>query len=222
MKQGMKDMYGKIKGKLVENKKIIISVGVIAVVLVVIISAINKVSVPTLTLKSPGKVELKGDDKVVIPAVMSNLPDNIYPAASVAISFDNSKLEFVELTIGTMKTYDDYDELSGEEPHYKIPQWTYNSSIANKEGEIRAMYLDTTAGKNAYNKEGFKKETQDIPFKLVFKVKDSVLPSEELKLGIKEAVFATVTGEVDKSTLSTKNNYSELKTKDATIKFVAP
>ena len=34
--------------------------------------------------------------------------------------------------------------------------------MANQEGEIKAMYLDTTAGKNAYVISGFEKNKKDI------------------------------------------------------------
>lgn len=215
LKEKIIKVYEKIKG----NKKAII-VGVV-VIATVSIGAIGLkiLSVPTLTLESPKTMSSTNRDEIVIPAVLSKLPNNSYPATSVSIKFDNNKLEFVGLTIGTMQVYNDYDETKDEDPRYKIPQWIYNADVANQEGEIRAMYLDTTAGKNAYVQDGFKKKTNDMPFKLVFKLKDSVIPNEKIEVAINEAVFATVTGDVDKSTLSTKDNYGKLNVKDATIKI---
>lgn len=91
--------------------------------------------------------------------------------------------------------------------------------MANEEGEIKAMYLDTTAGKNAYVISGFEKNKKDIPFQLVFKLKDSVIKNDELAIEIEEAVFATVNGDADKTTLSTKDSYGKLKVKDGVLKI---
>ena len=83
------------------------------------------------------------------------------------------------------------------------------------------MYLDTTAGKNAYVSSGFEKEKKDIPFQLIFKLKDSVIPNDELVIEIEEAVFATINGDVDKTTLSTKDSYGKLKVRDGIIRITS-
>ena len=57
-----------------------------------------------------------------------------------------------------MESYDDYDKSKVEKPNFKIPEWIYNKYFANQEGIIKEMYLDTTALKNAYNVDGFKKK----------------------------------------------------------------
>ena len=206
----------KIKGK----KKFLIGGAIIFVVAVVCIFIFKDIKTPTLKLEVPTeKITANYKDEIIVPAVLSNLPDNEYPAASVSIKFDNNKLEFVGINIGTMETYNDYDPERDEEPSYKIPQWTYNEEVANQEGEIKAMYLDTTAGKNAYVISGFEKNKKDIPFQLVFKLKDSVIKNDELAIEIEEAVFATVNGDVDKTTLSTKDSYGKLKVKDGVLKI---
>ena len=206
----------KIKGR----KKFLIGGAIIFVVLVVCIFIFKDIKTPTLKLEVPTeKITANYKDEIIVPAVLSNLPDNEYPAASVSIKFDNNKLEFVGINIGTMETYNDYDPERDEEPSYKIPQWTYNEEVANQEGEIKAMYLDTTAGKNAYVISGFEKNKKDIPFQLVFKLKDSVIKNDELAIEIEEAVFATVNGDVDKTTLSTKDSYGKLKVKDGVLKI---
>lgn len=206
----------KIKGK----KKFLIGGAIIFVVAVVCIFIFKDIKTPTLKLEVPTeKITANYKDEIIVPAVLSNLPDNEYPAASVSIKFDNNKLEFVGINIGTMETYNDYDPERDEEPSYKIPQWTYNEEVANEEGEIKAMYLDTTAGKNAYVISGFEKNKKDIPFQLVFKLKDSVIKNDELAIEIEEAVFATVNGDVDKTTLSTKDSYGKLKVKDGVLKI---
>lgn len=206
--------------KMKEKKMFFIGGSIIFVVAVVCIFIFKDIKTPTLKLEVPTeKITANYKDEIIVPAVLSNLPDNEYPAASVSIKFDNNKLEFVGINIGTMETYNDYDPERDEEPSYKIPQWTYNEEVANQEGEIKAMYLDTTAGKNAYVISGFEKNKKDIPFQLVFKLKDSVIKNDELAIEIEEAVFATVNGDVDKTTLSTKDSYGKLKVKDGVLKI---
>lgn len=220
MSSKIKDMFSKLIELIKEKKKIFITGAVIIAGVILCYVVTMNILTPTLKLQSPDKkISSSYKEEIVIPATLSRLPDDSYPATSVSIKFDNSKLEFVDFTIGTMQTYNDYDETKGEEAKFKNPQWVYNVEIANQEGEINAMYLDTTAGKNAYSKNGFKRKEKDIPFKLVFKLKDSVIPNDKLIIDIEEAVFATVTGDTDKTTLSTKDNYGKLKALDATIKI---
>ena len=204
--------------RIKESKKLWIGGGILLLILGICIVIFNNTKAPTLTLKVPNeKISVTNKDEIIIPAVLSSLPDNEYPAASVSIKFNNNKLEFVGINIGTMETYNDYDPERDGVPSYKIPQWTFNKDVANKDGVIKAMYLDTTAGKNAYVKSGFEVDKKDIPFQLVFKLKDSVIPSDKLIIEIEEAVFATVNGDSDKTTLSTKDNYGKLNVKDGVI-----
>lgn len=210
--------------KIKENKKIWISGGIIVLTITLVLSIFifSIKTTPTLKLKvSSEKISSNYKEEIIIPAVLSKLPDNEYPAASVEIKFDNNKLEFVGISIGTMETYNDYDPERDDEASYKIPQWSYNEEVANQEGVIKAMYLDTTAGKNAYISSGFEKEKKDIPFQLIFKLKDSVIPNDELVIEIEEAVFATINGDVDKTTLSTKDSYGKLKVRDGIIRITS-
>lgn len=220
----MKDKFNEICIKTKDffrNNKKKITIGLVAVVLVIGGTFfVKNIGTPKLVLEGPTqKISASNRDEIVIPAVLSKLPNNSYPAASVAINFDKNKLEFVEIRIGTMEAYDDYDESKDEEIRFKIPQWVYNAEVANQDGEIKAMYLDTTASKNAYSKDGFQKDKKDIPFQLVFKLKDSVISKDKLDISIAEAVFATVNGDEDKSTLSTKDGYGKLKVGDAQLKI---
>lgn len=210
--------------KIKENKKIWISGGIIVLTITLVLSIFifSIKTTPTLKLKvSSEKISSNYKEEIIIPAVLSKLPDNEYPAASVEIKFDNNKLEFVGISIGTMETYNDYDPERDDEASYKIPQWSYNEEVANQEGVIKAMYLDTTAGKNAYVSSGFEKEKKDIPFQLIFKLKDSVIPNDELVIEIEEAVLATINGDVDKTTLSTKDSYGKLKVRDGIIRITS-
>ncbi|WP_343009868.1 hypothetical protein [Clostridium celatum] len=208
--------------RIKESKKLWIGGGILLLILGICIVIFNNTKAPTLTLKVPNeKISVTNKDEIIIPAVLSSLPDNEYPAASVSIKFNNNKLEFVGINIGTMETYNDYYPERDGVPSYKIPQWTFNKDVANKDGVIKAMYLDTTAGKNAYVKSGFEVDKKDIPFQLVFKLKDSVIPNDKLIIEIEEAVFATVNGDSDKTTLSTKDNYGKLNVKDGVIKITS-
>lgn len=201
------------------KKKIFIGVSFLVLVAIGVFLVIN-INTPKLSLKEPSKnITSSQSDEIVIPVVLSKLPNEVYPAASVVIDFDKNKLDFEEIKIGTMESYDDYDESKNEEPRFKIPNWAYNVDVANEQGKIKAMYLDNTASKNSYNKDGFEKNKKDIPFQIVFKLKDSVMPKDELKISILEAVFATVNGDKDKTTLSTKDGYGKLKVDNLKLKI---
>ena len=215
-----KRIFDKSLEFIINKKKLITSTLLILLVIISSIIIITNNSAPVLSLKSPtNEITYDYKDEIVIPVTLNKLPDNYYPAANVAVSFNKNKLEFVGIKIGTMEAYDDYDKSKNEEPNFKIPQWVYNTDVANQEGVIKAMYLDTTASKNAYCLDGFKKKEKDTPFQLVFKLKDSVISNDKLALNIEEATFATVSGNVDKSTLSTKDNYGKLKIKNTEIKI---
>lgn len=209
-------MKEKIK-KICEKKYII---GLITVISISAIMVIVNLTTPKISLESPtNEILSNSKENITIPVVVSNLPNNKFPAASASIKFDKNKLEFVGIDSGTMEVYDDYDEAKGGEKLFKIPQWSFNKEVSNQQGEVKTMYLDTTAGKNAYSTDGFKKNKKDIAFQLVFKLKDSVQSKDKININIDEAVFATVDGDNDKTTLSTKETYSKLKVKNAKIKI---
>ena len=214
-----KRIFDKSLEFIINKKKLITSTLLILLVLISSIIIITNNSAPVLSLKSPtNEITYDYKDEIVIPVTLNKLPDNYYPAANVAV-FNKNKLEFVGIKIGTMEAYDDYDKSKDGQPNFKIPKWVYNADVANQEGVIKAMYLDTTASKNAYCLDGFKKKEKDTPFQLVFKLKDSVISNDKLALNIEEATFATISGDVDKSTISTKDNYGKLKIKNTEIKI---
>lgn len=198
------------------KKKIIALISCAIIILIAVAGIIIKQSEPTLELQIHNKkIEATSKDEIIVSAVLRNMPDNEYPAASAVIIFDNNKLEFVGTALGTMQSYNDYDPNRDKTPAYKIPEWLCNPALSNQNGQINLMYLDTTAGKNAYTKNGYEKQTRDIPFKLIFKLKSSVIPNEKLEIAIKEAVFATNEG--GQSTLSTKENYGKLAVKNLKV-----
>lgn len=214
-------MKGILIGNIERNKKIVVITFIVFIIGIIILGVMMKALVPTLELKASKKrIKVNSKEEIVVPVTLSKLPEGIYPAASVSIKFDSNKLEFLGLASGTMETYNDYDKEGQSKATFKVPNWTYNTKLANEEGEIKAMYLDTTVGKNAYNKDGFKKGEKDMPFKLMFRLKSSANPKDNLKIEFNEAVFATETGDKDKSTLSTKKGYGALGVKNTVIKVL--
>lgn len=192
-----KRIFDKSLEFIINKKKLITSTILILLVIISSIIIITNNSAPVLSLKSPtNEITYDYKDEIVIPVTLNKLPDNYYPAANVAVSFNKNKLEFVGIKIGTMEAYDDYDKSKDGQPNFKIPKWVYNADVANQESVIKAMYLDTTASKNAYCLDGFKKKEKDTPFQLVFKLKDSVISNDKLALNIEEATFATISGDI--------------------------
>lgn len=167
---------------------------------------------PTLTLVPPPPIELSNKDEFIVDVKLSSLPKDIYPAASISVGFDNNKLEFTGVKIGTMETYGD-KVLDGND--FDIPLWDCNEELSNKKGQINTMYLDMTAGKFAYNKDGFKQDSKDIVLRLGFRLKDSSQKGDIYDLDIRGAVFATVDGDKDNTSLSTLKK--TLKTNDCKV-----
>lgn len=215
-------MKDDIKSSLFTRKKKFFILGAIITIAIIGVGIIGfkNYSTPELSLTPPNKeITANSKDEIVIPVVLSNIPKDEHPASNITIDFDENKLEFVELAEGTMEVYNDYDKENNKEAKFKIPKWSYNTDFANEEGKVKAMYLDTTAGKNAYNEFGFKKNSKDIVFKLVFKLRSSANEGDKLTINIEDAMFATVNGEEDKSILATKKGYSKLNTKELNIKI---
>jgi len=158
---------------------------------------------PTIILEPPAPIEVTNKDEFIVDVKLSRLPKDIYPAASISLGFDNNKLEFTGVKMGTMETYGD-QILNGSD--YTIPTWDCNVETSNKKGVVNAMYLDMTAGKFAYNEDGFEKDSKDIVLRLAFKLKDSAQSGENYYLDIRDAVFATVDGDKDKSSLALSLN----------------
>lgn len=160
---------------------------------------------PTLSFESLQPFEASDRNEFSVSLLLSDLPDALYPAASVTVRFDSNKLEFTGIKMGTMMVYDNYvPEESAGNAAYTIPVWTCkDTDAANRSGTISGMYLDMTAGKNAYGLGGFDPKIKNVPLRLGFKLKDSVAKGERLELSITEATFATLDGEKDGTTLTT-------------------
>ena len=188
-----------LKKKLIILSSFVAIIGLVSVSIFFNEESSLSIIKPTLILEPPAPIEVSNKDEFIVDIKLSRLPKDIYPAASISLGFDNNKLEFTGVKMGTMETYGD-QILNGSD--YTIPTWDCNVETSNKNGLVNAMYLDMTAGKFAYNKDGFEKDSKDIVLRLAFKLKDSAQSGENYYLDIKDAVFATVDGDKDKSSLS--------------------
>ncbi|CEN78188.1 hypothetical protein [Paraclostridium sordellii] len=200
---------------LSRKKKITILIStilIISIIGVVLIKNPNILKRPTLTLVPPSPIEVSDKNEFNIDVKLSSLPKNLYPAASMSVGFDNNKLEFTGVKIGTMQTYGD-KVVDGNE--FDIPLWDCNKDVSNKKGQVNTMYMDMTAGKFAYNKDGFEKDSKDIVLRLGFKLKDSSNKGDVYDIDIKNAVFAAIDGDKDNTSLSTSKN--TLKTNDCKV-----
>ena len=188
------------------NRVITICVAValiIAIVWVVFFTSIlERIFAPSITLMSPAPVLVFDRGEIVVDVVMSDLPERVFPAASLSAKFDKNKLELVSVKQGTMMTLNNYSE---DETTYNIPIWKSDIEAANRLGKVNTMYLDMTGGQFAYVKEGFAKEEKDILLRLVFCLRDSAKAGEVYNITVEDAVLATVGGDYDNTSLATSN-----------------
>jgi len=195
-------MLDKIKNMSKKQKIITGSIGsiTIALIIFIVIKLMIVIQTPIITLMPPAPLEVLNRDEFTVDVILSDLPKNIYPAASLTLGFDKNKLEFTGTKLGTMMTYGD-TTIDGNSMN--IPLWECNIERANEIGQINAMYLDMTAGKYSYSEKGFDKEKNNVVLRLGFKLKDSVVKGDVYNIKIHDAVIATINGDVDKTSLAT-------------------
>ena len=138
---------------------------------------------PTLTIETPQKISKSETEEFTLDVTVSSFGDAIYPAASMSISFDSSRLEFLGIEEGNVFIRND-----GDVPQ-KLPDWSYNPEQCNKSGKINIMYLDTTGGKNAFSKE-FLGTDDNVVLRLKFRLRGSVRSGDICDLIFDDAVFA--------------------------------
>lgn len=165
--------------------------------------ALESLEVPSISLVSNNTININSKDEFDIAVILSSLPPNIYPAASISINFDKEKLEFTGVKKGTMQIYGD-KQLSGED--FNVPMWEFDKEVANTSGQINVMYIDKTAGRFAYNKYGFDNKLKNVVLSLKFKLKDGIKQGDKIPLDIDDAVFATINGDEDSTNLSSLDN----------------
>jgi len=139
---------------------------------------------PTLTIETPQKISKSQTEEFTLDVTISSFGDAIYPAASMSISFDSSRLEFIGVEEGNVFIRND----EGDVPQ-KLPNWSCNPEQCNKSGKINIMYLDTTGGKNAFSKE-LLADDDNVVLRLKFRLRGSVRSGDICDLIFDDAVFA--------------------------------
>lgn len=172
------------------KKKLFIGIGAGVLLLLMILALLfmnlDKImgGTPTLTIETPQKISKSETEEFTLDVTISSFGDAIYPAASMSISFDSSRLEFIGVEEGNVFIRND----EGDVPQ-KLPNWSCNPEQSNKSGKINIMYLDTTGGKNAFSKE-LLAEDDNVVLRLKFRLRGSVRSGDICDLIFDDAVFA--------------------------------
>lgn len=172
------------------KKKLFIGIGAGVLLLLLILFLLfmnwDKITggTPTLTIETPQKISKSETEEFTLDITISSFGDAIYPAASMSISFDSSRLEFIGVEEGNVFIRND----EGDVPQ-KLPNWSCNPEQSNKSGKINIMYLDTTGGKNAFSKE-LLAEDDNVVLRLKFRLRGSVRSGDICGLIFDDAVFA--------------------------------
>lgn len=183
--------------------------GFCALILVVVLLLVKCTApdsgVPTLTVETPQKLSLASTQEFTLDVTISDLGDARYPAMSMSIAFDTSRLEFLGIQEGNVFIH---DEMSATGVAQKLPDWSYNVANSNDTGMINIMYLDMTGGKYAFSKD-LLAENDNVVLRLQFRLRGSVRTGDVLDLIVEDAVFAasdeTQSLAMTTDTLKTKN-----------------
>lgn len=172
------------------KKKLFIGIGTGVLLLLLILFLLfmnwDKIvsGTPTLTIETPHKINISETEEFTLDVTVSALGEAIYPAASMSIAFDSSRLEFIGVEEGNVFIRDDESDIS-----QKLPNWSCNPKQSNKSGKINIMYLDTTGGKHAFSKE-LLAEDDNVVLRLTFRLRGSVRSGDVCDLIFDDAVFA--------------------------------
>ena len=159
--------------------------------------------VPTLIVETPQKLSATGTDEFTLDVTVSNLGEARYPAMSISISYDSSRLEFLGVEEGNIFILSD-ESNNGQQ----LPDWSCNVQNSNDTGRINIIYLDMTGGRNAFTQELLAKD-YNVVLRLKFRLRGSSRPGDVLDLIVEDAVFAasdeTQSLAMTTGTLKTKN-----------------
>ena len=158
---------------------------------------------PTLIVETPQKLSVSQTEEFTLDVTVSDLGQTLYPAMSMSISFDSSRLEFLGVEEGNIFILSD-ENSSGQQ----LPTWSYNAQNSNDTGLINIMYLDMTGGRNAFSRE-LLAEDYNVVLRLKFRLRGSVRAGDVLDLIVEDAVFAasdeTQSLAMTRDTLKVKN-----------------
>lgn len=194
-----------------KNKRIIwvLGIGILvaviaAVALLMMLRSEPIQGVPTLTVETPQKISRSSTQTITLDVLISDLGDAIYPAASMSIRFDPSRLEFMGVQEGNVFVGNTENSIG-----LALPEWSCNVSASNETGIINILYLDMTGGDYAFGRELLVGK-DNVVLRLQFRLRGSVRPGDVMELVVEDAVFAasdeTQSLAVTTDTLKIKNS----------------
>lgn len=158
---------------------------------------------PTLIVETPQKLSVSQTEDFTLDVTVSDLGDARYPAMSMSITFDSSRLEFLGVEEGNIFILSD-ENSSGQQ----LPNWSCNVQSSNDTGLINIMYLDMTGGRNAFTKD-LLADDYNVVLRLKFRLRGSARPGDVIDLIVEDAVFAasdeTQSLAMNRNTLKIKN-----------------
>ena len=158
---------------------------------------------PTLIVETPQKLSVSQTEDFTLDVTVSDLGDARYPAMSMSITFDSSRLEFLGVEEGNIFILSD-ENSAGQQ----LPDWSCNVQSSNDTGLINIMYLDMTGGRNAFTKD-LLADDYNVVLRLKFRLRGSVRPGDVIDLIVEDAVFAasdeTQSLAMNRDTLKIKN-----------------
>ena len=140
--------------------------------------------VHTLIVETPKKLSASQTEEFTLDVTISDLGEARYPAMSMSVAFDSSRLEFLGVEEGNMFILSD-ENSTGQQ----LPDWSCNVQNSNDTGVINIMYLDMTGGKNAFSK-ALLAEEDNVVLRLRFRLRGSARAGDVLELTVEDAVFA--------------------------------
>ena len=158
---------------------------------------------PALIVETPQKLSASQTEEFSLDVTVSALGEARYPAMSMSIAFDSSRLDFLGVEEGNIFILSD-ENSTGQQ----LPDWSCNVQNSNDIGLINIMYLDLTGGRNAFSKE-LLADDYNVVLRLRFRLRGSIRPGDILDLIVEDAVFAasdeTQSLAMTTGTLKTKN-----------------
>ena len=191
-----------------ENKKKLAAIGSILLILAACVFLYIRIisDIPILTVETPQRIRKSVDEDFMLDVTISDLGNTLFPAASLSLSFDSSRLEFLGVEEGNVFVHDDVNAAGVDR---KLPEWSYNTEVCNETGMINIMYLDITGGRYAFSKELFAEE-DNVVLRLHFRLRGSVRGGDVCELIVEDAVFAASDEKhshaMTQGTLRTKNS----------------
>ena len=157
---------------------------VVAVVLLFVLWSDPASIEPTLTIETPQKISTSTTEFITLDVQISDLGDAIYPAASMSIRFDSSRLEFMGVQEGNVFIGDAVNSAGR-----RLPDWSCNVDVCNQTGLINILYLDMTGGDYAFSQDLLAEE-ENVVLRLKFRLRGSVRAGDVMDLVVEDAVFA--------------------------------